>query len=369
MPVGTLLLSVLPLSVPTTLLRAQNSVAAAPSQSSRGASAPSPGSSSEGATSKGPQGIRVRVEAVNVPVSVLNKSGLPVIGLERKDFEIYENGKQQTIRYFGKDPPVPLRIGLILDTSNSARPQLQFEKDAASEFVFNTLRGRNSRNQIFLQTYDATSSLVQDFVNDPETLNEKIRGLKAGGGKALYDAIYFACSEKLLKAGSPDHTRRVLVLMADGGDVQSTHTLDEALSMAHKAGTFIYAIGNAAYGYYNAGDKVLEKLAAATGGATFFPLRAAVGTDLLTGYLSQGQIGETSQNKGLGAATGIYSATRWIRLADSLDAIRRELDEQYTIGYTPTNNVMDGTYRTIHVVALRKGVRVRAKPGYFATAE
>ncbi len=311
----------------------------------------------------------MRVTGVNVPVSALDKRGQPVIDLVKKDFEIYEDGKKQTIRYFGKEPPLPLRIGLILDTSNSARRQLPFEKDAASEFVFNMLQGRSSKNQIFLQTFDETSSVIQDFVNDPEALNEKIRGLKAGGGKALYDALYTACKEKLLTAGTPDDTRRVLVVVSDGRDVSSTHTFDEVLSMAHKVGAMIYAIGNAAYGYSNPTDKVLEQLAEQTGGSALFPLRISPGADLGTGYLSHGQIGDTSQNKGLGAETGVYSAQRLIQLADSLEAIGRELNEQYTIGYTPTNNLLDGTYRAIQVVALRKGVHVRSKPGYFATSE
>src|SRR2546425_10257873 len=154
-----------------------------------------------------------------------------------------------------------MRIGLILDTSNSARRQLPFEKDAASEFIFAVLQGRRSRNQVFLQTYDATSSIVQDFTNDPEVLNEKIRGLKAGGGKALYDAIYFACKEKMVKTGPPEESRRVLVVVSDGGDAHSEHTLEEALSMARKAETVIYAIGNAAYGFANPGDKVLKAMA------------------------------------------------------------------------------------------------------------
>jgi len=315
------------------------------------------------------KGIRVKVEVVNVPVTALDKRGLPVIDLNQADFRIYEDGKPQAIRYFNRETHLPLRIGVILDTSNSARRQLSFEKDAASEFVFTMLQGRSSKNQVMLQTFDATSSIIQDFTNDPEQLNEKIRGLKAGGGKSLYDAIYFACREKMLKAGEPEDTRRVLVVISDGIDVQSQHSLDEALSMAHKAETLVYTIGNAAYGYSNPGDKMLELISDATGGAAFFPLRFSPGADLGTGYLSHGQIGDTSQNKGLGAETGTYSAERLIRLADSLDAISRELNEQYNLGYSPTNNVMDGTYRSIKVVAARHGVYLRWKPGYFAAPE
>ena len=315
------------------------------------------------------QSIRVRVQVVSVPVSVLDKRGLPVIDLDQGDFRVYEDGKLQTIRYFIREPLPPLRIGLVLDTSNSARPQLPFEKDAASEFVFNMLQVRASKNLVFLQTFDATSSVVQDFTDDPEALNEKIRKLKAGGGKALYDAIYDACKEKMLNSGPPEQFRRVLVVISDGIDVQSHHTFAEAISMARRAETVIYLISNPRYGFTNPGDKVLEELAHLTGGAAFFPLREAVGADLETGYLSHGQIGDTSQNKGLGAETGKFSAEKLVHLANALESIGRELNDQYSLGYTPIHDAMDGTYRAIKVEVARKGVQVRAKTGYFATAE
>ena len=313
--------------------------------------------------------IRVRVEVVSVPVTVLDKRGLPVLDLTKDDFRIYEDGRPQAIRYFSQESHQPLRIGLILDTSNSARRQLDFEKDAAAGFVFQILEGRNTKNQIFLQTFDATSSIIQDFTSDPEVLNEKIQELKAGGGKAFYDAIYFACRDKMMHAGEPESTRRILVVFSDGFDVQSQHSLDEAISMAHKAETMVYPIGNAAYGFTNPGDDILQGIAEGTGGGAFFPLREAPGTDLATGYLSHGQIGETSQNKGLGADTGTFSAQRLVHIADAMEAIGHELGSQYELGYTPTNNVLDGTYRSIRVLLARKGVTYRWKPGYFATAE
>ena len=331
------------------------------------ATQPAGSSSASGTRPSDQSSISVTVRVVNVPVTVLDRRGLPVNDLTQGDFRVYEDDKPQSIRYFYRGTKPPLRIGLILDTSNSARRKLSFEQDAASEFVFNVLQGRSSQHQIFLQTFDAASSVLQDFTNDPEPLNEKIRTLKAGGGKALYDAIYYACREKLLKTGPPEQSRRVLVVLSDGIDVQSRHSFDEVASMAHTAETAIYAIGNSAYGYANPGDKVLKQMAEETGGAAFFPQEAAPGADLGTGYLSHGQIGETSQNKGLGAETGIYSAQRLEKLADSLEAIGRELSEQYNIGYTPSNAALDGTYRNIKVVALRKGVLLRSKPGYFAS--
>ena len=313
--------------------------------------------------------FKVSVQLVNVPVTVLDKRGMPVIDLTQKDFKVYENGVLQSINYFRQEPAPPLRIGLIVDTSNSARPLLAYEKDAAAEFIYQMLQGRNTKNQIFLETFDSESSLLHDFSADPDELNEKIRDLKAGGGKALYDAIYTACRDKMLNSGDPESTRRVVVVMSDGLDVQSTHTFDEVVSMARRAETVIYTIVNSPYGFTSDTNKVLQRLAQNTGGAYLFPQENPAGTDLGSGYLAHGQIGCTSQNEGLDAKTGIYTAERLAHLSDSVEAISRELNDQYFIGYKPSNPTLDGTYRAIKVVTLRREVRVRFKPGYFATAE
>lgn len=318
---------------------------------------------------KNPGNIRVSVQLVNVPVTVLDKRGVPVIDLTQNDFKVYENGVLQSINYFRQEPAPPLRIGLIIDTSNSARPLLAYEKDAAAEFIYQMLQGRNTKNEVFLETFDSESSILHDFSVDPDELNEKIRDLKAGGGKALYDAIYSACREKMLNSGDPESTRRVVVVMSDGLDVQSTHTLDEVISMAHRAETVVYTILNSPYGFGSDSNKILQRLAEQTGGAYLFPQENPAGSDLGSGYLAHGQIGDTSQNEGLDAKTGIYTAERLEHLSDSVEAIGRELNDQYFIGYKPSNPALDGTYRAIKVVALRREVRVRFKPGYFATSE
>jgi VWFA-related protein len=299
----------------------------------------------------------------------MNKRGLPVIDLGKGDFQVFEDGVEQPIRSVDRETSTPLRIGLILDTSNSARRQLAYEKESASEFLFMVLRSGGTKNEMFLQTFDSSSSIIQDFTNDPDVLNEKIQALKSGGGKALYDAIYFACREKMRRTGSPEDTRRVLVVLSDGLDVQSQHTLDQAISMARLSETMIYTVGTAAYGFSNPGDKLLADISMATGGSPKFPMAKDAETDLETGYISHGQIGDTSQNKGLGAETGKFGADRMVHLADALQAISRELDEQYTISYRPLRSTLDGTYRTIKVVTTQRGVTLRWKPGYFATAD
>lgn len=345
-------------------------ISAAAQQPASAPAAVEPSSAASGAAAQtSANNLKIRVNVVNVPVSVLGRDGRPLIDLTQNDFQVFEDGKLQSIKYFYRGTRPPLRIGLIIDTSNSARRVLQFQKDAASEFVFNMLQGESSRNKIFLQTFDATSSILHDFTNDPEPLNEKILGLKAAGGKAFYDAIYSACKDKMLTLGSPAEARRVLVVVSDGLDVQSKHTLEEAISMARKAETAVYLLDNAPYGFDNPGDEVLKEISQATGGAALFPQRQEPGTDLETGYLSHGQVGETSQNKGLGASSGIYSAEQLIQLSDALESISRELTDQYNIGYTPVNDLMDGTYRTIRVEVARRGVLVRFKPGYFASPQ
>jgi Ca-activated chloride channel homolog len=356
-------------AAPGFVLRAQNPSSGSPSSGGNNPTQQPATRPGEAAPPTSKDKIKVRVQVVDVPVTVVGKRGLPIIDLTQSDFQIYEDGRPQAIRYFSQESHLPLRIGLILDTSNSARRQLEFEKNAATDFVFQMLEGRNVKNQIFLETFDTSSSLIQDFSTDPEALSEKIQDLKAGGGKALYDAIYNSCKEKMMHAGDPERTRRILVLISDGMDVQSQHSLDEAISMAHKAETMIYTIGNANYGFSNPGDDILAGFAEGTGGGAFFPLREAPGTDLATGYLSHGQIGETSQNKGLGAETGTFSAQRLVHIADAMEAIYHELGAQYDLGYTPTNDALDGTYRSIRVLLARKGVTCRWKPGYFATGE
>jgi VWFA-related protein len=276
---------------------------------------------------------------------------------------------EQKITHFERETRTPLRIGLIVDTSNSARNRLPYEKDAAQQFADLVLQNGGTRTQVFLETFDASSSIIQDFTNDPDVLSDKIQELKSGGGKALYDAIYFACREKMLKTGPREEIRRILVVVSDGLDVQSQHTLDQVVSMARMAETMIYTVGTAAYGFSNPGDKLLEEMSTETGGYPSFPLRDAPGTDLESGYLSHNQIGDTSQNKSLGAETGKLSSERLTNLVGALQAIGREFDEQYTIGYKPLRDALDGTYRSIKVETTRRGVILRWKPGYFATAE
>ena len=224
-----------------------------------------------------PATIRTTVELVNVPVTALNKRGSRSSISTWRISRYLKTVWSRKSRHFERETSTPLRIGMILDTSNTARRRLSYEKEAASEFAFQVLRNGGTKNQVFLQTFDASSSIIQDFTNDPDLLNEKIQELKSGGGKALYDAIYFACREKMRKTGPPEEMRRILIVLSDGLDVQSQHTLDQAVSMARMAETMIYTVGTAAYGFSNPGDKLLDDISTETGGYPSFPLRDSSG--------------------------------------------------------------------------------------------
>lgn len=332
------------------------------------ATAPAAPAATENASAKTTT-IRSTVELVNVPVSALTHRGQRVIDLDQDEVKVFEDGVEQRIVHFERETHVPLRIGLILDTSNLARARLPYEKDAAQQFSDVVLAGGGTKTQVFLETFDESSSIVQDFTNDPDLISSKLEEIKSGGGKALYDAVFTACRDKMLKTGPREEVRRVLVVISDGLDVQSQHTLDQVISMARMAETMIFTVGTAPYGYDNPGDKLLEQMATETGGYPSFPLRNAPGTDEESGALSHGQVGSTSQNKGLGAATGEFSAERLENLVEALQTIGHDLSEQYTVSYKPRRDAMDGTYRSIKVVTTRRGVVLRWKPGYFATPE
>ncbi len=315
-----------------------------------------------------PTTIHATVQLVSVPITALTKRGQRVINLNQDELKILEDGVEQKIVHFERETRTPLRVGLILETSNSARSRMSYEKEAAQQFTDSVLTG-GTNNQEFLETFDASSSIVQDFTGDPDIMSEKIQGLKAGGGKALYDAIYSACKDKMLKTGPREEVRRILIVVSDGLDIQSAHTLDQVISMARMAETMIFTVGTAAHGYANVGDDILEQLALQTGGYPSFPLRNEPGSDEGSGYLAQNQIDGTSENKGSGVASGDLAMERLGNLAIALQTIAQDLSEQYTVAYRPQKGEMDGSYRSITVETTRRGIVLRWKPGYFARAE
>jgi len=287
--------------------------------------------------------IRVTTGLVRLIATVMDKRHNFITDLEQSDFKISEDGVPQDIRIFSRETNLPLRIGLLLDTSNSIRPRLGFEQDAAIDFLSSVIR--HNKDMAFLMTFDNEPEIIQDFTGDVSLLASAIRRQRAGGGTALNDAIYRA-AEKIanppLPPGPDQEVRRVLVVISDGDDNLSDHALSEAIEAAIRAEASIYTIstntdwmsisGDTPHKFHIVGgDKVLQDFADQSGGRAFFPYKVD-------------------------------------DLAQSFVDIGMELRSQYFIAYAPTDPLSNGKYRKIDVQTDRKQLIVRTRRGYFATA-
>lgn len=293
--------------------------------------------------------ITIPVNLVDVLFTVLNRRNKLVADLEKGDFKILDDKKPQEIRYFSKQTDLPLRIGMLLDTSNSIRDRIKFEQEASVNFLFSVLR--HQTDQSFVMTFDDEPQIIQQFTSDTGALRDRIMKTRAGGGTAVYDAIYDACVKELSHpprppGDQPDVVRRVMILISDGDDNLSTHTLSDAIEMAQRTSVVIYTISTSTQWVSLSGtdakknpdrkfqktdgDKILEQIADETGGRSFFPYHVD-------------------------------------DLDQSFQDIGDELRNQYSIAYLPTNSVLDGRYHKISIDVLEhKGYQVRARRGYFA---
>lgn len=285
---------------------------------------------------------RFTVGLVHLVAAVMDRRNKFVTDLTQNDFEVFEDGQQQRITYFSRQADLPLRIAMLLDTSNSIRERLHFEQDAAIDFLYNVLR--HGQDEAFVMTFDNEPEVVQDYTDDMSQLSEVIQKQNAGGGTALNDAIYLA-SERLMDAPTPGasaEVRRILVVISDGDDNLSDHALSDAIQMADRAGVSIYTISSnndwvetdtetPQKTQYSEGDNILKELAEETGGRSFFPFRV---DDLAQSFLDIGN----------------------------------ELRSQYLIGYTPPYKIADGQFHRVELKVFRKGLTVRSRKGYYATA-
>ena len=275
--------------------------------------------------------IRVTSSLVNVLFTVYDKKNRMVVDLTRDDIQVKENDQPQTVRFFSRESDLPLRIGILIDTSNSVRERLHFEEEAAIDFLSSAVRP--GKDLAFVVGFDVEPQLVQDYTDDQEALADAIHKLAAGGGTAMYDCVYFASKEKMLYFPPPEpYLRRVLIVISDGLDNQSERTRDEALAMAQHGEVTIYAISTNRSGISTRGDEVLKYLAKETGGRAFFPFAA---TDL----------------------------------AENFQEIGRELRSQYSLGYVSSNPAHGGTFRKITIEARNKDFHVHSKVGYFAATQ
>jgi len=276
--------------------------------------------------------LRTTTNEVNVVFTVTDKRGHRVTDLKKNDFSIVDDNKPPAeIRSFSAETNLPLQLGLLIDASNSVRDRFKFEQESAVEFLNQTIHP--GKDRAFVVGFDVTPEVTQDFTDNTEKLAHGVHELRPGGGTALYDALYFACRDKLLRAPKNTPVRRAIILLSDGDDNQSHVTREEAIEMAQRAEAIVYTISTNVSGTKGAGDKVLERIADATGGRAFFPF----------------QIREVSND---------------------FSEIQDELRSQYAVSYKPADFKTDGHYRTIEIVANdRKTFRVRARRGYYAPTQ
>jgi VWFA-related protein len=276
--------------------------------------------------------IKVGTNEVNVVFTVTDKHGKRITDLKQADFRFVDDNKPAAeIRSFHAETNLPLQVGLLIDASNSVRDRFKFEQESAIEFLNQTVR--RGYDQAMVIGFDATPELTTDFTDDTEKLGQGVRSLRPGGGTAMYDALYWACREKLLKQPQAGPTRRAIILLSDGEDNLSHVSREEAIEMAQRAEAIVYTISTNVSGTKGAGDKVLERIADATGGRPFFPF----------------QIRD---------------------VANAFAEIQNELRSQYAVSYKPADLKSDGHFRTIEIVALdRKNFRVRARRGYYAPVQ
>jgi len=276
--------------------------------------------------------IVVRTNEVNVVFTVTDKHGKRVTDLKQNDLHVLDDNKApEEVRSFHAETNLPLQVALLIDASNSVRDRFKFEQESAVEFLNQTVRPRY--DHAFVVGFDATPEVTQDFTDNTEALAHGVHELRPGGGTALYDAVYFACRDKLLKAPNTTPVRRAIILLSDGEDNLSHVSREEAIEMAQRAEAIIYTISTNVSGTKGAGDKVLERIADATGGRAFFPF----------------QIRD---------------------VANAFAEIQEELRSQYAISYKPADFKADGHYRTIEIVANdRKNLKVRSRRGYYAPAQ
>ena len=273
--------------------------------------------------------LKQSVNEVNLIFTVTDKHGRFIPNLQQSDFALLDDQKApERVNSFHQQINLPLRVGIVIDTSTSIHSRFQFEQQAAKEFLEQIVKPRSDR--AFVMGFDVTPTLTANWTNDLDALQTGIDRLRSGGGTALYDAVYTACRDKLLdESRGQEPVRKAIILLSDGDDNQSHVYLSEAIKECQRAETIIYSISTNWTPSRGAGDKVMAQLAEDTGGSEFFP------------------------NSVEDVSTSFHS-------------IAEELRSQYALVYTPADFKDDGAFRTIYLYCNDRRYQVRAKKGYFA---
>ena len=277
---------------------------------------------------KSEETIRVPVNEVSLIFTATDKHGRFVKNLKEQEIRVVDDHKAvDKFRSFSNQTDLPLRVGLLIDTSNSIRDRFQFEQQAAIEFLSQIMRPK--ADQAFVLGFDTVAEVTQDFTNNTEKLSSGVRMLRPGGGTALFDALYQASRDKLMKNSAGQAVRRAVILVSDGNDNQSRVTREQAIEMAQRAEVIVYTISTNTSGMIERGDRILQRIADESGGRAFFPLKLQ-------------------------------------EVSDAFSEIQEELRSQYAVAYKPPDFKADGSYRPIEITAADRKLHIRARKGYFA---
>ena len=297
--------------------------------------------------------VKVNVNVVQLFFNVKDKKGALIPNLAKDDFEILEDGKPQTIKYFAAESNLPLTLGILIDSSGSQTRVLDMEKEVGADFLTQILR---DKDLAFVISFDVDVDLLQDFTNSIHALKVALNSARintAGGGGTgipglgggtvptvgaprgtlLYDAVYLASHDELAQQVG----RKAMVLLTDGEDQGSQLKIKDAIEAAQKSDSIAYVLlcaDRAFYGFGGySGDREMRKLTEETGGRVI-------------------EVGNKME-----------------KLRAGFDQIANELRSQYNIGYTPTNDKLDGTFRKVEIHVKNKDYKVQSRNGYYAVAK
>ena len=271
--------------------------------------------------------IRVQANEVNLIFTVTDKKGRFITGLRRENFGLLDDGRPPiAVIGFRQQTNLPLRVGIMIDTSSSIRQRFQFEQDSAVEFFLQIM---HRSDRAFVEGFDIETNMAQDYTNSVDLLNQGIRKLRPGGGTALYDALYKTCRDQMLSLRGDEAVRKALILVSDGDDNYSRATQADSIKECQRAETIVYTISTNVSPSKDKGDETLRIISDATGGQAFYPTKIE---DVATGFHN----------------------------------IEEELRSQYSLQYRPANFKADGGFRTIYLQATDPRYHVRTRKGYFA---
>lgn len=305
----------------------------------------------QGDDQKPTETLKISVNVVQLFFNVKDKKGALIPNLTKDDFEVAEDGKPQTIKYFTAESNLPLTLGIMIDASGSQRMVLDMEKEVGGAFLRQIL---TDKDEAFVISFDVTVDLLQDFTRDVHRLQGALNKAKintgftsgtplpgAGGepvpirnpaGTLLYDAVYLSAHDMLAK----EVGRKAMILLTDGEDQGSRLKIKDAIEAAQKADSIIYVLLCADRGFYGgfgaySGEGDMKKLTEQTGGRV------------------------------------INVGNKFDKLKEAFDQIAAELRSQYNVGYTPTNAAQDGSYRKLEIKS-KQNYKIQARSGYYASA-